>query len=79
MEIFIATTRTRRDRDLPPVVVEGVSSAGRGGELVIGVRLPGDGAIVLPDVLVLDSGIGRDVHSDCIAKIGEPFPILFYN
>lgn len=50
---------------LTPSVGLGEAARGGGGDLVVGVGLPGDGTVELADVLVLDSGAGGQVHGDC--------------
>ena len=51
--------------DLPPCVVDDEGPAGWRGELVVGVGFPGDGAVELANVLVLDVRARREVNSNC--------------
>ena len=53
-----------------PVIVEGEGAACGRGELVVGVRLPSNGAVELPNVLVLNRSTGGHVDRDCRGVIG---------
>jgi hypothetical protein len=56
---------SNKQRRLAPSIGHAVRARSRRREGAVGVRLPGRSAIVLADVLVLDLGACREVHSDC--------------
>ena len=58
--------KTNVDDELTPCIVgsECLTSGSR-DKVHVGVGLPSDLVVVLADVLVLDVGVGRDIHSDC--------------
>jgi hypothetical protein len=57
---------------LPPAVVSRVATRGGGSDLAVGVRFPGNGAVVLPDVFVLDRSARREVNGDCYGHRQRP-------
>ena len=50
---------------LAPGVVLSEGARGGGGDAPVGVGLPRNLPVVLADVLVLDLGVGGQVHSHC--------------
>ena len=54
-----------------PVIVEGEGAACRRGELIVGVGLPSNSPVELPDVLVLNRSTSGYVDRDCRGVIGQ--------
>ena len=65
LKIGVARRSASHVQHSTPVIVEGEGAACRRGELIVGVGLPSNSAVELPNVLVLNRSTGGHVDRDC--------------
>lgn len=70
LKIAVARRSAPNVQRSTPVIVEGEGAACRRSELIVGVRLPSNSAVELPDVLVLNRSTGGHIDRDCRGVIG---------